>query len=371
MIASDTLIKLFFTTIFLLTVIILIDFFFLKFYRLIKKTNYFFRNNVSIKNILFESHPYLPFVLKKKIIHNKTSAEYPLNNVRSPFLISNQYGFFNGKNGNRNVVSPKPKKLIRINCIGGSTTGNYIEDNNKVYSYPLELEKFLMKKYPKKKIEVNNFGMGGYNSADILVSSILSQIDTKPDYIIIYHAYNDIRSYLTENFKSDYSHSRQNFSKNYYKLVIHSLLPNLPINFYNFLKNYFFIGSDLRFSLHHMISKGKFNINNKYDEGLKTFKRNMFNIINVYKSIGSKIIICKYCFYLHKKIKNDRLHKVYKKIVKKENLINENLAKKFGVKFINTDQLLKNANKNFLDSVHFSSEGMQNLAKLIGKQIRI
>lgn len=51
----------------------------------------------------------------------------------------------------KRVVIPKPKKLIRINCIGASTTGNYIEENNKIYSYPLELERILKKNIQKKK----------------------------------------------------------------------------------------------------------------------------------------------------------------------------------------------------------------------------
>ena len=62
-------------------------------------------------------------------------------------------------------------------------------ENNIVYSYPLELERILKKH--NKDIEVNNFTQGGYNSADLLVSFVLQNIETRPDYIIIYHAYND------------------------------------------------------------------------------------------------------------------------------------------------------------------------------------
>ena len=44
---------------------------------------------------------------------------------------------------------------------------NYLVFENKVYSYPLELEDKLNIN-SKKKYEVNNF-QGGYNSADILI----------------------------------------------------------------------------------------------------------------------------------------------------------------------------------------------------------
>ena len=73
---------------------------------------------------------------------------------------------------------------------------------------PLELEKILKRKY-KKKLEVNNFGQGGYNSTDILVRLNIQIVDTKPDVLILYHAFNDIRSYLTKNFETDFSHSRK------------------------------------------------------------------------------------------------------------------------------------------------------------------
>ena len=82
------------------------------------------------------------------------------------------------------MLTPKPKGLVRINCIGASTTGNYIVENDKKYSYPLELEKILKSKL-SKRIEVNNCGQGGYNSADILARTIFQILDTKPDIMII------------------------------------------------------------------------------------------------------------------------------------------------------------------------------------------
>jgi len=369
--ANQFLINLFLLITLIIILIFLLDVIFLKLYKVIKKSSYIFIKKVPIKNIFFESHPYLPYVIKKKIICEKRIVNYPLNNIQAPKLVSNEKGFFNGENGNKRVVIPKPKNLIRINCIGASTTGNYIEENNKIYSYPLELERILKKKYPKKKIEVNNFGIGGYNSADILISSILSQIDTKPNYVIIYHAYNDIRSYLTGNFSSDYSHSRENLAQNLNKIKNISWLPDLPISFYNFIINKFFVGTDLRNSIHNIISKGKINIHNDYKEGLKIYERNMNNLINIYKSSGCDVVICKFCFYFHKEIKNDKIHRVYKKIVFKENIINKNLAKKFHIKFVNTDYLLKNSKENFLDTIHFSVIGMRRLARLIANSIKI
>ena len=79
-----------------------------------------------------------------------TNLLVPVYAYFTPQLKTNNYGFINGTNGNRKIEIPKPKNLIRINCIGGSTTGNYVSLNNHIYSYPLELEKILNLKSSKK-----------------------------------------------------------------------------------------------------------------------------------------------------------------------------------------------------------------------------
>ena len=76
--------------------------------------------------------------------------------------------------------------------------------------------------------------------------------------IIIYHAHNDISSYLTPGFKYDYSHSKINLGENYWKFEIGEKIPFLPFQFINFiLEKWFPIG--VRNSLLDFISKGKIN----------------------------------------------------------------------------------------------------------------
>ena len=109
----------------------------------------------------------------------------------------------------------------------------------------------------KKNIEVNNCAQGGYNSADLFVRYGLQSIDTNPDYIIIYHAYNDIRSYLTSGFTSDYSHSRKNLGEVYWKYYLGSKLPEIPLNFTNYLINKFLFPLDERSTILEAIEKKK------------------------------------------------------------------------------------------------------------------
>ena len=339
-------------------------------YSIKNRSAYKFIKKVPFKYLAVKPHPYLPFILKRKF---KTlppeKLNYSLNRKYiSPQLKTNNYSFLNGTYGNRDIKIPKPKNLIRINCLGGSTTQNYISFNNKIFSYPLELERILKKK-TKKNIEVNNCGSGGYNSADILVRLILQLIDTRPNYIILYHAYNDIRAYLTNNFETDYSHSRKNLGEVYWKFNLGSYIPDIPLHFFNYIKNKI-LPSNHRHSLLDVVSKGKVDIKNNYKKGLATYERNIQSIIDICKSRKIKLFLCTFCFNLHSKVKKDLNHKLYKKIVDEENKILKKLAKENSLKLIDVANKIGKGKSNFVDTIHFSPEGMKKMATIISRSIK-
>lgn len=350
--------------------IFFIEFIFLIAYKLKHGVNYKYIKKIPIKKFHIVPHPYIPFIYKKGAKTSEVKWNYPNNqNYLFPALGTNNYQFFNGEDGTRDIIVPKPKDLIRINCLGASTTANYVRVNDKNFSYPIELERILKSKFPNKKIEVNNCAQGGYNSADILVRSALRVVDTKPDFIIIYHAYNDIKSYLTENFLSDYSHSRKNLADSYWKFYLSSVIPEIPLNFFNYIKNKFLPGSNIRYSLLETVSKGKVNLMADYEDGLKVYERNIKNIINLYKSINTKVILCTFSIFLYKEIKNDKLHNLYFEIVKKENEVMKSIAKQLNINIVDSDKFIEKNKENFVDTIHYSKKGMTLLAELISKQI--
>ena len=55
-------------------------------------------------------------------LHKERFTSGNLNQINTDFC---------GVNGDREMLTPKPKGLFRINCIGASTTGNYIVENGK------------------------------------------------------------------------------------------------------------------------------------------------------------------------------------------------------------------------------------------------
>ena len=205
----------------------------------------------------------------------------------------------------------------------------------------------------------------------MLVRFALQTIDTEPDLVVIYHAYNDIESYLTQNFSSDYSHSRKNIGEVYWKFVIGSKIPDIPIKFINCLKNKWFPGRTIRHSLLEIVSKGKIDYKIDFSQGLKTYERNLQNIIHLCLRNNIEVVLCTFCFYLHEKIKNESLHILYEKIVIEENQIIKKLAKKNNLKLVDCYSLIPKEDSNFVDSIHFTPKGMNLVAKSICEKIDI
>ena len=366
----------FITYIFIFLILILIsECVFNIIYKQINSQSYSKIDKIPFKKITVKPHPNLPFVHKKNFKSQVKSHKlnFPLHKeiFSAPELETNNFGYCNGLKGNREIVVPK-ENIFRINCLGASTTQYYLEDENGVHSYPLELEKILKEKFPNKNLEVNNCGTGGYVSSDLLVRFLLQILETDPDIVIFYHGYNDIRSYLTNNFTEDYSHSRKNLGENYHKFYLGSLTPYVPLNFVNYLQSKWF-PQNHRYSLIESISHGKFDFENQKNlkKGLDSYKRNIQNLITTCKARKIKIILCSFCFYLHRFVKDEKLHNIYKEIVDKENTIIKELANLNNVEYIDINKLIDKNDKNFVDTIHFTPDGMKKFAFEVSKFIKL
>ena len=325
---------------------------------------------IKFKNLHIEPHPYIPYIFKKNFPSPPSEpTRFSLNRGKyiSSKLKTNNLRFYNGENGDRDIEIPKPKDLLRINCLGESTTQYYLNFENKNFSYPLELERILKSRI-KKNLEVNNCAQGGYNTADLLIRFCLQIIDTEPDYIIIYHGQTDIRSFITPNFENDYFHSRKNLAESYKTLKRNSKIPNLPFNFLNYFKNHWF-PYDTRSYLMDLIHKSNENDKIDYKPGLKIYKRNLQQIIDICLAKNIEVILGTYCHYLYDNVKNSSIHNLYNKIVDEENLIIKQLAAENNLDLVDNDKLIMREESNFMDSVHFTPKGMNLLAKNFSEKI--
>ncbi len=137
----------------------------------------------------YRPHPFLQFVSNS---HKNDTSE-----------IFNLRGF-----PGEELPMKKPPNVIRIVCIGGSTTQT---------GYPKEMEKFLntQKTNNSYRFEVLNFGLAGYTSIHAVINFIINAIDFSPDYVVVHSGWNEhtAKSTLT-NFRTDYSHSYKEFNPN-------------------------------------------------------------------------------------------------------------------------------------------------------------
>lgn len=339
---------------YLIVSLISLEIIFLILFFVVKKQFYKMNKIAGKKDLFVQPHPYLPFETKPNFTI-KNDVEAQVKNDKKYFtpeyLKTNSLGFCNGPRGNREVSK---KKKIKICCLGASTTGNYFYHENKNISYPILLENILKQKY-KNKIEVNNFGQGGYNSQELIIVFLTKILFTKPDIVIFYHGYNDLRSYFSNNFKFDYSHSRVSLYKNIWKLKTSHFLSLIPLGFINKIANKY----SLQNSLLEFIGKNQVNFKNSPDKGLEVYKKNIECLVDICKERKIEIILSTYCY------KKD--HKAYSakfaKIISKENSIVKKIAKQKKVLLVDNFKLIKKNDHNFLDSIHFTPYGMKKLAK--------
>lgn len=318
-----------------------------------------------------EPHPYLTFVFRKKFSTQKSQqGNYPLNSDKGYIFGQtkiNNLGYVDGQDGGRDTIVPKPDGLFRVLCLGASTTHNRIEHNGVVHSYPMHLESLLKSQFPEKAIEVINGGVGGYTTAEILIAFLLKLFEVQPDVIVIYHGYNDLGPSLTPDFQSDYSHARKNLGESYYKFRMSGYVPYVPVGIINYFTNVFF-PQNLRYTLIPSISRGNANIKGDF-KGLPTYERNIDHIVNICKSNGICVVLSTFCHHLYEGIRRDPVHLKYREGVFQENEVMRRLAEKHSLPLVENDRLVPSEDKYFVDSIHFSPDGMKTIAENFSKPI--
>lgn len=88
------------------------------------------------------------------------------------------------------VTFKKPDGIIRVICLGTSSTAGWY--NQKENSYPFLLQKKLDNHYGKGRFEVVNAGVGGYVSYQLLIFLKEVLLKLSPDIVILYLGSNDI-----------------------------------------------------------------------------------------------------------------------------------------------------------------------------------
>jgi len=135
-----------------------------------------------INSLIFEHHPYLAGKPRPN-----TRVEQWGNTVTITEDAVRWTGIPEGEDSTR----------IRIACLGASTTfGVWVDDEE---TWPAQLQQMLGSGF-----EVYNYGVLGYSTAEHIVQMALTVPEKKPDIVIFYEGWADIRNYHFPQATPDY-----------------------------------------------------------------------------------------------------------------------------------------------------------------------
>ncbi|MEQ8767671.1 MAG: SGNH/GDSL hydrolase family protein [Planctomycetota bacterium] len=149
-------------------------------------------------------HAYRDFVVDRKVRYYAPHP-YTLYTFNPASSDVNSDGFL----GPALPPREKPEGTLRIACLGGSTTASGNEASFKG-SYPFFLEQELEESLGRE-VEVLNFGVNAWTTAETVVNYVLNVQDYSPDLVLIHHAVNDAGPRFYPDYRSDYSHYRKSW----------------------------------------------------------------------------------------------------------------------------------------------------------------
>lgn len=309
-------------------------------------------------------HTFLSFSYKRnESIDRNQRLPYELHpnrffSFKEPLRLNN-YGHFGAD------FSPeKAPNALRVVCLGASTTANNIADDERDYSYPQLLQDYLSDGLKAagsdKQAEVLNCGIGGWVSADILINFLLNIIHLKPDYVILYHGFNDLHLYLMDEFHTDYTHGRANLGEIIWRIKLAYYLPKIKwLHSYEYIKDRIFGTGNIRNDVLRMILKKNPKIDRPFRD-LMTQQQNLRSLLAVCRHHGVRFILSSFCHYDYDK---GPLARRYGEGVQEENKMMRALANEFNAPFVDQAALTPQSDDYFVDAVHFTPQGMQMLAR--------
>lgn len=309
-------------------------------------------------------HTFLSFAYKRnETIDRNQSLPYPLhpNRFRSfhrPLRL-NQYGHFGP-----DFIAEKPPGTLRVACLGASTTANNIADDERDYSYPELLRdglaRSLADRRPGHDVEVLNCGIGGWVSTDILINFLLNILYLKPDYVILYHGFNDLHLHLMPDFRTDYAHGRMNLGEVLWRIKIAYYFPKIRWwHSYEWLKDWMFGTGNIRNDVLRMILKQSPDLSRSFAD-LSVEQQNLRSLAAVCRHHGIRIVFSSFCHYDYDP---GLLSTRYREGVAQENRLMRELAAEFDAPFIDQAALMPAEQEYFVDAVHFTPLGMERLAR--------
>ena len=95
----------------------------------------------------------------------------------------------------------------------------------------------------------------------------------------------------------------------------------------------------------------------------------MSSLVHLIKADGAEVVLSSFCHFLHDEVREQELHLKYKQIILEENEIVKTIAMEKKCSFVQVDKVVPQQEQYFLDTIHFTPEGMQVMAEAFGAEL--
>lgn len=328
---------------------------------------------------LYAWHPFTGFIMRPENTFRGTHPYSP----KISTVYTDQYGFLS-PNTKTDLTYGRRDDEIRIAIIGGSTSAGISHTYEE--NWPGKLGNLLQRDFSKKKIRIINAGTPGFNTSQSMGNLSLRVAPFEPDIVIIYHAYNDLKAISDKaSFRPDYSHIHKR-PHGFYKK------PNLIIRLLDNSMAY----SRARNSYREMRKEDPDAIRVREERrqvsspeiARKTFEQHMKSLVYISRSFGADVVLSSFAT-LHDLNLNYKNTSVVKDLsplqqtelismlrftptlklpsifteLKTYNKIIQSVARSENTSFVDNASLVPHQDQYFLDRVHFSFKGADQMAK--------
>jgi lysophospholipase L1-like esterase len=341
---------------------------------------------------IYKWHPFTGFTLNPNTV---IQTSHPNQEAR-PIIVVDQHSFLSNL---KNYDHEKSAEEIRIATIGASTTANLnlsYEEN-----WPGRLGSLLQEAYPQKKISIINAGVPGFHTAQSIGNLALRVMPFNPDIVIIYHAYNDLKTIRAElKYSPDYSHIHDKPYGYHQQPGILKRCLNHSM-FYVRLRNAYAKYIRNRNAFHKKISKKKESTNQDQADSaqkqriekippsaVRTFEQHIRTLVAIAEAGGAKVILSSfatlhdpYLDYDHPAVINSlnnhqkaelsallhftpglELSGIFNGIIKFNDVLRL-IAQDKKTGWVNSAADVAHGSEHFVDRVHFSKRGAAKMAQ--------
>lgn len=249
---------------------------------------------------------------------------------------------------------PKPPGVIRVACLGASTTEA---------GFPEVLQELLAKARPTLTFQVLNFGITWWSSVHSVVNYILNVVDFKPDYVVVEENCNDHQYRGFPGLRGDAAHA--------YRLFL--VPPTVAESFFRFSVLFRLFRTGLSWLLPGWFRKaptmaeiglqpGK-TLDYRPEE-LYIVRRNLNTLCTVAAAEGSKVCLTTMPVSLTRNFGAEHA-RVYRPHAEQVNHIIRELAAQRGTLLADLDATMTGQEHFFHDPVHTTADGNREMARQI------